>query len=101
MNILTNAILAIEDKGDIFIETGSLDDKAKIYIKDNGNGMSREIREHIFEPFFTTRAVGKGTGLGLSISYSIIEEHHGTIEVISAPGEGSEFIITLPFQITE
>ena len=100
MNILTNAILAIEDKGDIFIETGSLDDKAKIYIKDNGNGMSREIREHIFEPFFTTRAVGKGTGLGLSISHSIIEEHHGTIEVNSAPGEGSEFIITLPFQMT-
>lgn len=100
MNILTNSILAIEDKGDIFIETSRVDDKARIAIRDNGKGMSSEIREHIFEPFFTTRAVGKGTGLGLSISYSIIEEHNGTIEVLSEPGLGSEFIITVPFRKT-
>ena len=97
MNILTNSILAIEDKGDIFIETSSVHDKARIAIRDNGKGMSDETREHIFEPFFTTREVGKGTGLGLSITYSIIEEHNGTIEVLSEPGTGSEFIITLPF----
>jgi len=97
MNILTNSILAIEDKGDIFIETSRVDDKARITIRDNGKGMSNETREHIFEPFFTTREVGKGTGLGLSITYSIIEEHEGTIEVLSEPGSGSEFIITLPF----
>ena len=97
MNILTNSILAIEGKGDIFIETDSIDDKAKISIRDTGKGMSSKIREHIFEPFFTTRAVGKGTGLGLSISYSIIEEHRGTIEVYSEQGKGSEFIIMLPF----
>ena len=101
MNILTNSILAIEEKGDIFIETGKVDDKARISIRDNGQGMSDEIREHIFDPFFTTRAVGKGTGLGLSISYSIIEEHNGTIEVLSEPGVGSEFIIILPFIRTE
>jgi signal transduction histidine kinase len=96
MNILTNSILAIEAEGDIFIETSSVDDKARISIRDNGKGMSNEIREHIFEPFFTTRAVGKGTGLGLSISYSIIEEHQGTVEVLSEQGIGTEFIITLP-----
>lgn len=101
MNILTNGILAIEGKGDIYIKTEGLDAQAKIYIKDTGKGMSQEIIEHIFEPFFTTRAVGKGTGLGLSITYSIIEEHCGAIEVNSTPGEGSEFIITLPFERDE
>jgi len=97
MNILTNSILAIEDKGEITIETSSIKDRVKIAIKDNGKGMPPEVRDHIFEPFFTTRTVGEGTGLGLSISYSIIEEHAGTIEVASEPGMGTEFIITLPF----
>jgi signal transduction histidine kinase len=97
MNILTNSILAIEDRGDITIHTSNQNDMARISISDNGKGMSEEIRQHIFEPFYTTRAVGKGTGLGLSISYSIIEEHHGTIEVLSEPGVGSEFIIRIPF----
>ncbi len=97
MNILTNSILAIEDKGDIFIETSIIDDSARISIRDSGRGMSDETRRHIFEPFFTTRPVGKGTGLGLSITYSIIAEHKGNIEVLSEPGLGSEFIITLPF----
>jgi len=96
MNILTNSILAIKNKGDIFIETSEFENKVRISIRDNGKGMPEEVLEHIFEPFFTTRAVGKGTGLGLSISYSIIEEHKGTIEVLSEPGLGTEFIITLP-----
>ena len=96
MNILTNSILAIEDKGEISIETSSLENKVKISFKDNGKGMPPEVRDHIFEPFFTTRTVGEGTGLGLSISYSIIEEHNGMIEVFSEPGKGTEFIITLP-----
>jgi signal transduction histidine kinase len=101
MNILTNSILAIKGEGDIFIQTVRKDDLVRISIKDSGEGMPPEIREHIFEPFFTTRAVGKGTGLGLSITYSIIQEHQGTIEVNSAPGKGSEFIITLPIQRNE
>ena len=101
MNILTNSILAIEDKGEITIETSSTDDKVKISFKDNGKGMPPEVRDHIFEPFFTTRTVGEGTGLGLSISYSIIEEHAGIIEVASEPGKGTEFIITLPLNKTD
>lgn len=101
MNILTNSILAIEDKGEITLETSSVDDKVKISFKDNGKGMPPEVRDHIFEPFFTTRTVGEGTGLGLSISYSIIEEHAGTIEVASEPGKGTEFIITLPLNKTD
>ena len=98
MNILTNSVLAIKSKGDIFVETSQAGDQARISIRDSGVGMPPEVKEHIFEPFYTTRPVGKGTGLGLSISYSIIEEHNGTIEVHSKVGEGSEFVITLPFK---
>ena len=96
MNILTNSIQAIEGKGEIFIQTVSSAIGIKIVIKDNGKGMTPEVKKHIFEPFFTTKEVGKGTGLGLSISYGIIEQHNGNIDVISEPGKGTEFIISLP-----
>jgi len=96
MNILTNCIQAIEDKGDIYIQTVSSDIWVKIIIKDTGAGMSPEVKAHIFEPFYTTKDVGKGTGLGLSITYGIIEQHNGNIDVISEPGRGTEFIISLP-----
>lgn len=101
MNILTNSIQAIEEKGEIVIQTISSDSGVKIVIKDNGRGMSKEVKEHIFEPFYTTKDVGKGTGLGLSISFGIIEEHHGSIDVLSEPGKGSEFIISLPKKQSE
>ena len=96
MNILTNCIQAIEDTGDIFIQKVSSDIWVKVIIKDTGTGMSPEVKAHIFEPFYTTKDVGKGTGLGLSISYGIIEQHNGNMDVISEPGKGTEFIISLP-----
>ncbi len=96
MNILTNSIQSIEGTGDIHIQTVSSDIGVKIVIKDNGEGMTPEVKKHIFEPFFTTKEVGKGTGLGLSISFGIIEQHKGNIDVISEPGKGTEFIISLP-----
>ena len=96
MNVLTNSIQAIEGKGEIFIQTVSSGIGIKIIIKDNGKGMTPEVQKHIFEPFYTTKDVGKGTGLGLSISYGIIEQHNGNIDVISEPGKGTEFIISLP-----
>jgi len=96
MNILTNSIQAMENGGELFIQTVSSAIGVKIIIKDNGKGMSHEVKEHIFEPFFTTKEVGQGTGLGLSISYGIIEKHNGNIDVISEPGKGTEFIISLP-----
>ena len=96
MNILTNSVQAIKDKGDIYIETVSSRMVVKVIIRDTGTGMLPEVKEHIFEPFFTTKDVGKGTGLGLSISYGIIEQHHGNIDVLSEHGMGTEFIITLP-----
>jgi len=69
----------------------------RIEIEDNGPGMDEDTRKRCFEPFYTTKGVGVGTGLGLSVSYFIITENHGgTMEVRSVPGEGSLFIIRLP-----
>jgi PAS domain S-box-containing protein len=75
------------------------DDNICLEVEDNGPGMNEEVSRHIFEPFYTTKEVGQGTGLGLSVSYFIVTEHHdGRIEVESKPGEGTNFIITLPLQ---
>lgn len=69
----------------------------KIFITDNGRGMTEEVRQRVFNYLFTTKAVGKGTGLGLSISRSIVEEKHGGwLTCNSTPGEGTEFIIEIP-----
>jgi signal transduction histidine kinase len=96
MNILTNAIQAIPDKGIITIKTYEEDEFVVISIKDNGVGMEESTIKKIFDPFFTTKEVGQGTGMGLSIAFSIIEEHRGSIKVKSKQGEGSEFVVYLP-----
>lgn len=101
MNVLSNAIDAILPKfGEIMIKTKQEGDHVKIFIKDNGVGISDGNLTKIFDPFFTTKSVGKGTGLGLSITLSIIRDHNGNIEVISKEGKGAEFIITLPITHT-
>jgi predicted ATPase/signal transduction histidine kinase/tRNA A-37 threonylcarbamoyl transferase component Bud32 len=99
MNILTNAVDAIENKGTITITTSIKNEIIQISIKDTGKGIPENLKEKIFEPFYTTKEVGKGTGLGLSISHGIIEKHKGTIEFKSEVGEGSEFIISLPLNL--
>ncbi len=96
LNILSNAVDAIEGEGIIKIKTAQKEDTIHIHISDSGSGMPEEIKAHIFEPFYTTKPVGKGTGLGLSISFGIIENHKGSIQVHSEFGKGTEFIITLP-----
>lgn len=96
MNIITNAVQAIEGRGTIYIDTTLEDACVKISIRDTGKGMAEEVRQRVFDPFFTTKEVGHGTGLGLSISFGIIENHQGRISVKSKPGEGSEFDIYLP-----
>jgi signal transduction histidine kinase len=100
VNILINAIDAIERKGMISITTRYLqkEDQVEIRIRDTGAGIPQDVLPRIFEPFFTTKDVGKGTGLGLAITYSIIENHRGGIRVDSKPGEGTEFIISLPMK---
>jgi signal transduction histidine kinase len=98
MNILTNAIDSIEERGDIFIDTSMSNSNIIIKIRDTGKGMGKKISDHVFEPFYTTKDVGEGMGLGLSVSYGIIDQHKGKIDVQSEPGKGSEFIITLPIR---
>lgn len=96
MNILSNAIQAIEDVGEIRIRTYGEDKYIFIVVSDTGKGIAEGDILRIFDPFFTTKAVGKGTGLGLSISYEIIKNHQGDIRVKSELGKGSEFTIELP-----
>ena len=68
-----------------------------IAIKDNGTGMSDDVKAKIFQPFFTTKPTGQGTGLGLSLAYDIVTKGHGgTIEVESVEDEGTTFIVKLP-----
>lgn len=96
VNLISNAIQAIEDKGTITIRTSIENNFIKISIKDTGKGISPEEKSKVFSPFYTTKEIGKGTGLGLAISKNIIDEHNGTIEVNSKIGLGTEFIISLP-----
>ena len=96
MNILSNAVQAIEGKGDIWIETQAFKNEIHIRVQDSGEGIPEADLSRIFDPFFTTKKVGLGTGLGLSISYSIIQKHHGDIRVESEIGKGSTFTIILP-----
>jgi len=114
MNILTNAIEAIEEDhkqrspeaskthpGLIWICTEVLTERNQVMIlmSDNGPGMTQQVQRRVFDPFFTTKPVGSGTGLGLSISYQIVvEKHGGQLECISAPGQGTVFLISLPIQ---
>ncbi|MEG4345464.1 AAA family ATPase [Microcoleus sp. A003_D6] len=112
MNVLANAIDALEEsnKGisfqeikalpnQITVQTALSEDKNRVVIriKDNGVGMSGEVKENIFNHLFTTKSVGQGTGLGLSIANQIVvEKHGGTLLVNSCLGQGSEFVISIP-----
>jgi signal transduction histidine kinase len=104
MNILANAIDALEEFNTehnhtncITITTKNIYDQVIISIKDNGMGMTEDVKKRVFDQLFTTKAVGQGTGLGLAIAREIIvEKHGGNIEVNSAPGKGAEFVISLP-----
>jgi two-component system NtrC family sensor kinase len=95
VNILTNALQAMPEGGELSIETKKANG-IEIQISDTGRGIPEEILPRIFDPFFTTKEVGKGTGLGLSICYGIIERHNGTIEVESEVGKGTTVTIILP-----
>ncbi len=101
LNLITNAIDAHDGKpyGSISITTVGDDRnrKARISVVDTGSGILPENLGKIFDPFFTTKPVGRGTGLGLSICYSIIQRLGGTINVRSRMGEGTEFMLELPF----
>jgi signal transduction histidine kinase len=104
LNILTNAVQAVmgvhpeatPPTGLIEIITLKALNWVEVRITDNGSGMDEATRKRIFEPFFSTKPVGEGTGLGMAICYGIIEQHRGTIKVLSAKGQGTTIVIELP-----
>jgi two-component system cell cycle sensor histidine kinase/response regulator CckA len=101
INLLTNAAQAIprgsREKNEIAVRLDTTPQgEARISIRDSGVGMPAETARSIFDPFFTTKSLGEGSGLGLSISHGIVRSFHGAISVVSEPGRGSLFIITLP-----
>jgi signal transduction histidine kinase len=95
INLLLNAMDALQRGGEISVAAGLVDGKAQIVVIDDGEGIPAEIINKIFEPFFTTKGA-KGTGLGLPTSKKIIEEHGGRMKVDSSPGKGTKFEIELP-----
>ncbi|MDD2925955.1 ATP-binding protein [Rhodoferax sp.] len=98
MNLLMNAVQAIDVHGTITVRTGRDGGKVWVEIQDTGCGIKPEHLGRIFDPFFTTKAVGKGSGLGLALSYGIVKKHDGEITVKSDVGVGSVFRVTLPIQ---
>lgn len=96
LNLLLNALQAVEGRGEIRIATDVRDRQIRIRIADTGRGIPEAILPRIFEPFFTTRAVGQGTGLGLTVSRDIVVAHGGRIEVESRVGAGTTFTVWLP-----
>ena len=98
MNIVSNAVDAIEGTGTITIATTRADRMLAISVTDSGCGIPAAIRDRVFDPFFTTKPVGAGTGLGLSISYGIVQRHGGLLEIQSEEGRGTEVTIKIPLQ---
>jgi signal transduction histidine kinase len=94
LNLLLNAIQALEGPGTISVELAPYEDSAAIIVSDTGRGIAPEHLPNIFRPFYTTK--GNGTGLGLSLARRIVEEHHGRIEVTSEVGKGTKFVVLLP-----
>ncbi|MGA7565495.1 MAG: ATP-binding protein [Terriglobales bacterium] len=96
LNLLLNAVQAMDGPGVVRVEIGSQNDSATVTVSDTGRGIPAQQLANIFRPFFTTK--GNGTGLGLSLARRIVEEHHGRIEVSSVVGKGSKFEVVLPFR---
>ncbi len=103
LNILNNSVQAVlatktTHNHCIRISLKVREDELDIRISDTGIGMTPEVKARIFEPFFTTKDVGEGTGLGMAIVFKILENHHGKIEIETAPGAGSSMCISLPIR---
>jgi two-component system, NtrC family, sensor histidine kinase HydH len=94
INLVKNALEAMETGGVVTLTTTAWDDQVRLTVQDTGKGIEPEIIADIFNPFFTTKKTG--TGLGLAVINKIIEDHHGTISVESNKGQGTSFIVQLP-----
>lgn len=98
MNLLDNAAQATPEGGTITIRTRQESGQVVVGIEDTGGGIAPETLGRIFDPGFTTKGVGVGTGLGLAISYRIVDDHGGSIDVQSEPGQGTRFTVQLPIE---
>lgn len=96
VNLITNAVQAMEHGGTLTLESAVIDGATRVRVSDTGCGIPQELLGQIFEPFFTTKPPGKGTGLGLYNIKNVIHHMHGTIGVESQVGRGSTFTITFP-----
>ena len=103
MNIILNAVQAMEEKGKLTVKSylEAAIDKVRIEISDTGPGIPPDVLPHIFEPFFTTKEEGQGTGIGLSLVYGIVENHEGKIHAVNNTPGGTRFVIELPLITTE
>jgi len=102
LNLVANALDAMEPGGTLRIQITEQTDQVRIEFSDDGCGMTAEVMENMFEPFFTRKQNGQGTGLGLSISHRIVSQHGGTLSATSAgPGTGSTFVVRLPRRATQ
>ena len=108
LNLITNAFYAVTEKKKqningydpiVSVSTNKHGDKIEVRVADNGYGIPLKVMDKIFQPFFTTKPTGQGTGLGLSLSYDIVKAHGGELKVETKEGEGSVFIIQLPFTV--
>lgn len=95
INLITNAVQAMPEGGDLTAKISSNHEAVTLSISDSGTGIPEDHLGRIFDPFFTTKPEGEGTGLGLSVSYGIMAQHGGQIEVDSEVGEGSTFTLHL------
>jgi two-component system, NtrC family, sensor histidine kinase HydH len=93
-NLLTNAVEAMPQGGDLTVQVSAADGEARIAVEDTGLGIPDEDRPQLFRPFFTTRE--RGVGMGLAICRRIVEENGGSVSVESVPGRGSRFTVKLP-----
>jgi two-component system NtrC family sensor kinase len=97
LNLLKNAAEALEDRGGSVALSAVVDGAwVVVRVRDDGPGVAPELHAKLFEPFYSTKEAGRGTGLGLSISRRILSDHGGSIEVESAPGQGTTFTVRLP-----
>jgi signal transduction histidine kinase len=96
VNLVVNSIQAMQEGGELSIQTMVSNESVLLIVKDTGVGMSKNVLNKIFLPFYTTKDVGRGTGLGLAVVHGIVTLHEGSIHVTSKEGQGTTFEIQLP-----
>jgi signal transduction histidine kinase len=92
-NLIENGLAASKEGSEVLVRAERRAGEFRIVVRDDGEGMSEEVRSQLFHPFFTTKS--EGTGLGLSIVHRIVEEHGGSVDVTSKVGHGTEIVIVL------